>query len=283
MTSSPLPADDSASPRRHSEQAFRFYKVRLCEHDAWFGATVAALFNALGMLLEIAIVRKIPGVSAKPATVSALVGLMLLLVLFIQRKRPSHRWASLVFSVNTASVAIALLSTNLQFAVWQRNWEPFQASKLGCLIAAILAPGFWVGSLNILAYCLSSWLQLEFFFPLAIKAQVAPDEPWPILAFGLAGILALVYRFRGVQLEQELANIHAHNFAIKRLANASLNIRDRMNTPLQVIEISTDLLRNSDESPRQILDGIDRSVESLREINSMLVQHEKEIELQTHQ
>jgi len=282
-TRGPAPATDAVSPGRHSGRTLRFYNVRLSEQDAWFGATVAALFNALGMLLEVAMVRNIPGVSAKPATVSAVVGLILLLVLFILRKTPTQTWASLVFSVNTASVVIALLLTNVQFAVWQRNWAPFQASKLGCLIAAILAPGFWVGLLSILAYCLSSFLQLEFFFPLAIKAQVAPDEPWPILAFALAGILALIYRFRGAQLDQEVARIHAHNFAIRRLANASLYIRDRMNTPLQVIEISTDLLRNSNESPRQILDRIDRSVQSLREINSMLVQHEKEIEWQTNQ
>jgi hypothetical protein len=272
-----------ASRVAHFAQAFNFYKVCLSERDAWFGATLAALFNALGMLLEIAIVRKIPGVSAKPPTVSALVGLVLLLVLFIQRKRPSHKCASLVFSLNTASVVIALLSTNLQFAVWQRNWAPFQAIKLGCLVAAILAPAFWVGFLSILAYCLSALLQFEFFFSPVMKAQVAPDEPWPILAFGLAGILALVYRFRGAQLEQEVAMIQAHNFAIRRLTNASLNIRDRMNTPLQVIEISTDLLRNSNESPKQILDRIDRSVQSLREINSMLVRQEKAIESQTHQ
>src|SRR5262245_65162824 len=105
-----------ASRLAHFAQAFNFYKVFLSEQDAWFGSTVAALFNALGMLFEVAMIRKIPGVSAKPAAVSALVGLMLLLVLFVQRKTPSHKWASLVFLVNTASVVIALLLTNLQFA-----------------------------------------------------------------------------------------------------------------------------------------------------------------------
>jgi hypothetical protein len=51
-----------------------------------------------------------------------------------------------------------------------------------------------------------------------------------------------------------------------------------MNTPLQVIELSTGLLRQSKEPPEPILDRIDRSVESLREINTLLIQHEKEIE-----
>jgi hypothetical protein len=123
-------------------------------------------------------------------------------------------------------------------------------------------------------------LQFEFFFPIAIKDKL-PAEPWPILAFGLAGVLALVYRFRRAQLEQELARIQAQNFAIKRLAGAFLNIRDLMNTPLQVIEFSVDTLRNSEQPSEPTIDRIDRSVQRLREINSVLVQHEKNIEWQS--
>ena len=65
-----------------------------------------------------------------------------------------------------------------------------------------------------------------------------------------------------------------------RLSNRGvfLDIRDRMNTPLQVIELSVDVLRNSRQPTDQTLDRIDRSVESLKNINSMLVEHEKEIE-----
>jgi hypothetical protein len=229
------------------------------------------------MLLEIQISRRTPGMSAKLPALSALVGLLLLLVLFIWRRTPSVRWACIIYSINTASVATVLGLTNLPMALAETNWVPFQASKLGCLIAAMLAPGFWVGLLSILAYSISAVIQFEFFFPPELRAQAAP-EPWPIIAFALGGILALAYRFRRAQLEQEVARIQAQNFAIRRLANAFLNIRDLMNTPLQVIEFSVDLLRNSKEPAKPIIDRIDRSVQSLREINSVLVQHEKEIE-----
>lgn len=274
----PAGTDDAALSEQPSWRAIPFYNVTLAEREAWLGATIAAVFTALGMLLELAIVRRAPGVSPRPAAVSAVVALILLIVLFIQRKAPSIKWASILYLVNTVSVATALLLTNLQFAVSERNWEPFQASKLGCLIAALVAPGFWVGLLSILAYSLSALLQFEFFFPPEIKAQVDGAEPWPILAFGMAGVFALVYRFRRAQLEREVARIQAQNFAIRRLAYTFLSIRDRMNTPLQVIECSVDLLRNSNEPQKPTLDRIDRSVQCLREINSVLVQHEKEIE-----
>jgi len=277
--SNSVSAADTAR-RERSGRASRFYNIRLSERDAWFGATVAALFTAVGMLIEVAIVRKIPGVSAKPAEVSAFVALLLLIFLFIRRTTPSVRSASVVYLVNCVSVITVLLLTNLQFAVLEPNWVPFEATKLGCLIAAMVAPGFWVGLVSILAYFFSAFLQFEIFFPPEIRSQVADAEPWPLLAFALAGVLALVYRFRRAQLEQEIAYVEAQSFAIKRLANAFLNIRDLMNTPLQVIELSIDLLRKSNHGNKPVIDRIDHSMQMLREINSVLVQHEKEIEWQ---
>jgi hypothetical protein len=255
------------------------YQVQLPASSAWAGAMTAALFNALGMVIELAIVKRTPGVPAKPAAISGVVALILLIVLVLKRRTPSVQWAAIAYLVTTVSVISVLMNTNLRFAVSQRNWLPFQEHKLGCLAAALVAPEFWAGLASILAYCLSGVLQLEFFFPPEVRTRVAP-EPWPLLAFGLGGVLALIYRFHRAHLTQELSRIQAQNAAIRRLASVFLDIRDRMNTPLQVIELSVDVLRHSRQPTDQILDHIDRSVESLNNINSMLVEHEKEIELE---
>jgi hypothetical protein len=269
---------DPALSETHSGHTPRFYQVRLSDRDAWFGASVAAIFNGLGMLIEIAIIRGIPGISTRPAEISAGFATIHLIILFINRHRPSVKWAYVSYLLTTVSVVIPPLFTDLRFAVSERNWVPFQEIKLGCLAAAMVAPGFWVGLVSILVYSLSALVQFQFFFPVGLKANAAAAEPWPTLAFALAGILALVYRFRRAQLEQEVARFQAQNAAIRRLARIFLSIRDRMNTPLQVIELSVDLLRKSDQPSEPILDRIDRSVDSLREINSVLIRHEKEIE-----
>jgi hypothetical protein len=269
--------------RHERTRSHSLYNLHLSARDAWFGAAIAAMFNALGMLLELAIIQKIPGVSAKPAVISSLVGWLLLIVLLIRRKRPSVRLAGVVYLINTASVATFLLISNPEFAKFQGNWVPFQATKLGCLIAAMVAPGFWVGLVSIFAYSLSAVVQFELFFPKDIRMRIDSAEPWPILAFALAGVLALLYRFRRAQLEQEIARIEAQNFAIKRLAHAFLNIRDLMNTPLQVIDMSVDVLRKSNDPNRQTIDRIERAIQSLREINSVLIRHEKEIEWEAKQ
>jgi hypothetical protein len=254
----------------------RFFNVQLSPRDAWLGATAAASFNMLGMWIEVAIVRKL-GVPVTAPIVSSLVGLALLVVLYVWRHAPSVRWASVLYLINTSSVIAALLWTNPQFAVSVAYWDSFQATKLGCLVAALVAPGFWVGVVSILAHCLTAVAQFEFFFPPEVKAKI-PAEPWPLIAFGLGGLFALAYRFRRFQLEQDVARIQAQNLALKRLAGAFLNIRDLMNTPIQVIDLSVDLMRKSNEPFDLNLDRIERSVASLKEINAVLVQHEQEIE-----
>ena len=85
-TSRPVGTNDAALGEQPSWRAIPFYNVHLSEREAWLGATVAALFTVLGMLLELVVVRKAPGVSATPAAVSACVALVLLIVLFIQRE-----------------------------------------------------------------------------------------------------------------------------------------------------------------------------------------------------
>ena len=263
---------------REDDPLPRFYRVRLSDREAWFGAMVAALFNALGMLVELAIIRKTPGSPQKPAAISAFLALMLMVALFLGRKAPSAKWAYVAYSLTTVSVVTALLSTNLHFALLEGDWVPFQESKLGSLAAAVVAPGFWVGLVSILGYCLSATIQVQFFFPPELKTQTATIEPWPTLAFGLAGVLAIVYRFRRIQVEQELARVQAQNAAIRRLARVVLDIRDRMNTPLQVIELAADLLRSSSRPPAAMLRHIDRAVSCLRQINTVLVRHEKQFE-----
>src|SRR5262245_34299103 len=99
MTTNDFPAANEAAQGEQFGRVPRFYNVRLSDRDAWLAASVAALFTAIGMLLEIAIVENAPGVSAKPAGIGAFVAFLLLLVLFLRRRTPSVRWASVVYLI----------------------------------------------------------------------------------------------------------------------------------------------------------------------------------------
>src|SRR5262245_20628759 len=121
----PVGVNDIDSGEIQPAPASRFYNVRLSPRDAWFGVTMAALFNAVGMSIEIGVIRRIPGISATSSVISALVGAALLVVLFVRRKRPSVAWANVIYLINTASVVAALLFTNVQFTIVDHQ-APFQ-------------------------------------------------------------------------------------------------------------------------------------------------------------
>src|SRR5262245_19877802 len=110
---------------REDDPLPRFYQVRLSDREAWFGAMVAALFNALGMLLELAIVQKTPGIPQKPAAISACLALLLVVALFLSRRTPSTKLAYVAYLFTTVSVVTVLLSTNLHSAFLEKNWVPF--------------------------------------------------------------------------------------------------------------------------------------------------------------
>src|SRR5215468_8357457 len=108
MTINDPVSTNSGGDGRRSTQRLSFYNVVLSDREAWFGVTIAALFNVVGMLLELAITREVPGVAERPSVAAATVGVILLIVLFIRRKTPSVKSANVVYLINTAEIVTAL-------------------------------------------------------------------------------------------------------------------------------------------------------------------------------
>ena len=248
----------------------RFYNASLPLQSAWLGTIVAVSLNAVGMLIELKIGSNVAGMPKWPAVGSSIVGICLFVILMVRRKNMTLRLATIVYLINCLTVVTCLLFTNPYYALAVKAWHPFQAAKLGCLIAALIAPGFWIGMIGISLYALTSVTQFVLW-PDQIKEKIALGEPWAMLAFSLAGFFALIYRFRMVELKALEAASH-------HLASVLLKFRDLMNTPLQTIEISTNLLRDQPEHKAEILDSIGRAVLRLREVNSALSQYEKDID-----
>ena len=153
----------------------------------------------------------------------------------------------------------------------------FQATKVGAVIAGLLAPGFLVGLAAIGVHVGSSTFQILHFAP-EIQVALGPDEPWGVLAFGMAGCFILAYRFRVRQLELMARKAHSETESTRRLAEAFLKLRDLMNTPVQSIEIAASLLGKGSSNQAEIVQQLRQSCEQLREINRMLKQYEHQLE-----
>jgi hypothetical protein len=182
--------------------------------------------------------------------------------------------------LNAGAVSFALClvyAYSPYFAAGDKSWVPFQASKLGAMVAGLLAPGFTIGLVGIGLHAGSSVVQF-LSFPREMQAPWIGEEPWATLAFGLAGVFVLVLRFRIRQLEMERIEAQAEAEATRRLALSFLELRDLMNTPLQSIELATALLREEIDEGDPIPDLIERSSEKLRQIAEMLKRYEHAIE-----
>ncbi len=242
---------------------------RTAAEVAWQGATASAALNVIGMPINLALGRSIPGMPAWPSLASIGVGAVLLVYLRVFRASPSVQRASFAFLVNNSVISLALWVTSGHFAAAVDHWVPFQASKLAVLTVALLAPAeLYVGVTTILIFTIPPLVKLWTFSP-AVRSKLPVGEPFAMVAFGAFALFLLAYRLRRHALEVELLKSHAEAVALEASAGRFLAIRDMANTPLQTLEINAALLADVSEA-RPYADRIRRSVARLREWHGML-------------
>lgn len=228
-----------------------------------------AVINITGMALEAFIGRGVHDIPDWPLIYSAAVGLFVLILASRVQKEDQRPTLSMLFLMNAVAMSTALYIRNPYYAGSFEHWVPFEANKLGCLIAALMAPEFWIGSLAIAAHALTSVIQYELF-PDLVKARIAFAEPWATLAFALVGALILVSKFQRIYAENEYRRIQAETAATQRLIQTMVRLKSLMNTPIQSIRLSTAIQREQEQRDDVALSGLESAVEDLNELNSML-------------
>jgi hypothetical protein len=246
------------------------------ERTARRSGAYSSILNSGGMAFEFLIERRVGGIPWWPGAVSALVGVLVLMVLLPARRRPTLRVGVAAFLVNAAAVTFALWVTHPYYAMAPRPWRPFEANKLGALTAALLAPNRWAGLLAIAGYSGAAVLQY-YLFPGDAHTRLSVTEPWASIVYGAFSVGLLAYRLRGVAMAREVARRQAETAILKRLARASLSLRDLANTPLQTLAFSIDVLRARDGSLAPILDRMERALLRLQALGRALSRYETPI------
>jgi hypothetical protein len=259
----------AAWPRGISRVRFPVGTIRAC-------TVTAAAFNLAGMPVELLILRHWPAIPRWPVYLSTLAGAAILALAAGISSRRVARVAPRLFVLNAGVISFALYRVHAGLAEAHGVQSFFLASKLGALIAGMLAPELGAGLAAIAAHAGGSAVQY-CLFPAAVRAAIGFQEPYATLAFGLGGIFILVHRLRVALLEQQASRIRTESEATRRLAVSFLQVRDFMNTPLQAIEIATVLLRKKGEDP-EILSSLHRSCERLRELSESLKRYEHAID-----
>jgi hypothetical protein len=245
------------------------------EHRAaWRAAVVMQLIGILGLTLDGTFLltshhRVLP---LYPVAIAILASL--LVVLWLDRRRPRKAIAAFADLACVAALIAALWGASDLLAHDARMWVPFQRRKLSVLAIALIAPTPpWVGVLCIAAFTLSAIVQLGTFEP-AARAYLAVEEPWAMIAVAAFAFAIILYRTRMLRLEHEAMRAQAEAESLRRLARVALAVRDLSNTPLQTLRLSTELLRRHDSASAARIDQMERALTRLEELERVLVRYE---------
>jgi hypothetical protein len=242
---------------------------------AWRGALIAAILNVVCMPIDLLLGRDVADMPRWPSLLSAGVGLVLIVVLVIRRHAPASRLPSWAFLINTAAIAFALWCTSHAYAR-APGWLPFQANKLGALAAPLLAPSLATGLISIIAYVGGPLLEMHFL-PDSVQRHLPLGERWSLVAYGLFAVALLIHRLLRITFERRLVRAQSEAAAAQKLARTLLAVRDFANTPIQTLELGTELIRQAHPELRPLLDRLDRSIARLMELNRLLLSYERHL------
>jgi len=150
--------------------------------------------------------------------------------------------------------------------------ESFIAFKMVLMGVALLTPlSLSLGLILLLGF------SIELVVILALNlAGHMPGEPWVTLFYAVFAGALLVQRAAERRLTRRLVQVNAEASALDRIARSSLQVRDRMNTPLQTLALSIELLdeRVVQEGQRETLGRMRRALIKLTELSHKLAEED---------
>ena len=207
-------------------QISKFIKVIKSEaplSSAWSGVILAAAFNYIGMFINHYANSAYPDAPIVPSVISFCVGLVIFLYMVFRKSRASHLSAAVLFIINVCFVCMALFISDRYLARTATHWFPFQANKLGCFVSALLCPSYITGFISIGLHTLTAlanlWTMRE-----NIAVQIDYVEPWAMIAFAIAGIFTMTFRFYRIELERQIINSNHTNEFMRRYAETVVQL-----------------------------------------------------------
>jgi hypothetical protein len=257
----------------------RFFRSDLSmpPKSAWLCALSGAALNAIGMPIEWRLASTVTGVPSYWALISTAVGLVSCAYLVARRTKPNVNEAFVVYAFNMLAISGTFLLTNYYYIAGLHLWVPFQGAKLGSVISVLIAPSFLLGTIGVFMFAGATLIQY-FLFSSYTQSRVAFGEPWVTAAFGVASLMALVYRFSRIWLERRVIEAETESQSMKKMALAFLSLRDLMNTPLQNLEFSLGIIRTKKMADSELCSQMERAIHKLRGVNEILMKHERELE-----
>lgn len=193
--------------------------------------------------------------------------------LFLQRHNiPSTKALEIGFFVLSAPFILTTWvgeSLALQLGQVRQPLVPFQFL---CIYIAVLSPGrVWIAACEIfvsLIFAVTFWIFLKDQFPLT----GVTGEPWSTLTYGLISLMMLAARAYRRRLIRNLEKNRAEAEAFERAARLFLAVRDRANSPLQVINLCATLIESRNPEEVETVERLRRSLLKLQGLTEILAE-----------
>jgi hypothetical protein len=189
------------------------------------------------------------------------------LVYLVKRPLATVRASVIGWLLLTLPVLPLLVLWTLE-APESRMLEPFIAQKMVLIGVALLAPGPVVIGLAVtLAVVIES-----LFLSVMRLGGLRGGEPWVTIFYGLFAVGLLLHRASERRLSARLLRANLETAALERMQLRSLEVRDRLNTPLQTLEVGVELLRrgHTDEKTNSLVRRLSNALERLKSLSQQL-------------
>lgn len=153
--------------------------------------------------------------------------------------------------------------------------QPFIPFQFLCIYVAVLSPGRVLIAAAEIVVTLCVAVAFWFF----LKAAQYPltgvtGEPYATLTFGLIALMMLSARAYRKRIIQKLEKTKAEAEAFERAARLFLAVRDRANSPLQVINLCATLIQARNPDEVETVERLQRSLVKLQELTDILAETE---------
>jgi hypothetical protein len=159
------------------------------------------------------------------------------------------------------------------------DYSAFLGYKLAFLVLS-LAPGPGVISNAAMILGLMVEAVILWYFGGVGESQsgALSAEPWVTVLFACASVLILIFQNAYRRMNRQLGEMTVRENVIKNLSGLSLAVRDKINSPLQTLEICFEVLPKNEVTTagRRSLDTIEESIRPLREFDRLIDWEQKE-------
>lgn len=193
-----------------------------------------------------------------------------LAILFYNRIKQPKKLAASIYIVNVVACSIGVLINHHYWLLLGVPFEGFFGFKLMAVLVCMQAPMIAaIGWASLSILFLTPLLQYLVWTPEQQKL-LGLQEPGFTLVVVLCCGIVYFHRLKIIEMIQRQAQIQANEAELRRFAHFLLGAQHLINSPLQVIEASVDLIRIKHPETEPLVRKIENAFEPIRHVSRLL-------------